>query len=187
MTDSVPTSPPSPAAADLRALTATFVHSGVVQAIYLRPARRVAATGVAACTAIAGRGLEGDRALANLGGGKRQVTLIQAEHLPGVAAFLRREAIDPAILRRNLVVAGINLLSARALFKDQPVRLRIGPVVALELTGPCEPCSRMEWALGPGAYNALRGHGGMTARVLAGGPVAVGDPVWCEVVQESLF
>ncbi len=187
MNDITTTQKTSTGLSDLRALTAAFPYAGCLQAIHLRPVRHEPVVNVDACEAIVGRGLRGDRAIANIAGGKRQVTLLQAEHVPAVAAFLRRESINTAAFRRNLVLSGLNIAAGRALFKDQPVRLRIGATVILELTGPCEPCSRMEAALGPGAYNALRGHGGFTARVIAGGPLALGDRVWCEVVQADLF
>ena len=167
---------------DLRQLAAEFPLPGRLEAILLRPARGAAARSATACDAIEGRGLQGDRTAPGRGGGRRQVTLLQAEHLPVIASLLRRPAIDPSDLRRNLVVSGLNLLAARALFKDQPLHLQVGEVL-LEVTGPCEPCSKLETTLGPGGYNAMRGHGGVTARVLRGGRIEVGAAVSCRVVE----
>lgn len=166
---------------DLRQLSRQFPHAGRVQAIVLRPARDAPALSVQRALALPERGLQGDRSAARPsarpGGGKRQVTLLQAEHLPLLAAWTRLPHIAPTLLRRNLVVEGLNLVAARTLFADQALELHIGAAVVLQLTGPCDPCSKMEAALGPGGYNALRGHGGMTARVLQGGELAVGDAV----------
>ena len=173
MTNSVTTN------SSLRDLTAQFCQAGTLDAIYLRPARGIVANQVNNAVALAGHGLQGDRsALGNKIDGKRQVTLIQAEHI-FVLEKLLNKTIDAAKLRRNLVVSGINLLAAKSLFKDQKMHLTIGNI-ELEITGPCEPCSKMEAVLGKGAYNAMRGHGGVTAKVLIGGELKVGDLVSCQ-------
>lgn len=128
---------------------------------------------IAECSVVellAGKGVAGDYTSRGPGGGKRQVTLLQVEHLPVIAQLTGRADIAPELLRRNLLVEGINLLALRS------TTFRIGGAV-LQGTGTCDPCSKMERALGTGGYNALRGHGGITARVLTGAVVRVGDEV----------
>ena len=104
----------------------------------------------------------------------RQVTLIQWEHLAVASALLNRE-LSPVDLRRNIAVAGINLFSLKAR------RFRIGQAL-LETTGWCQPCARLEERLGPGTFQAMRGHGGITARVLEGGIIRLHDQVRVEPV-----
>ncbi len=121
-------------------------------------------------TLLAGLGVEGDYTSRGRGGGKRQVTLLQAEHLDVIAKLAGRAHVNPDELRRNLVVEGINLHALRLR------TFRIGNTL-LEGAGPCEPCSKMERHFGVGGYNAVRGHGGILARVLEGGPIEIGDEV----------
>lgn len=142
---------------------------GRVEWIGLCTSRRGAVQSVESVMARERTGLDGDHHAAN-GSAKRQVTLIQAEHLSVIASLTGRESVTSDELRRNVVVSGINLLS----LKDQ--RFRIGAAL-LEGTGPCVPCSRMEEVLGTGGYNAMRGHGGICARVLEAGELSIGDEV----------
>ena len=169
---------------EMRGLAAHFPYAGRIEAIFLRPARRAAVELVQSVEAVPGRGLPGDRFAErmreNESQRKREISLIQAEHLPVIAALCGRERVAPEQLRRNLLVSGINLLAMRSLFADTPLIWRIGDEVRIQITGPCDPCSRMEEELGPGGYNAMRGHGGMTARLLQGGIIRVGDAVVLE-------
>jgi MOSC domain-containing protein YiiM len=149
-------------------LMANLPRDGRVEWIGLRPKRDVPMREVVQVEAVAGKGLVGDRYAG--GSGKRGVTLIQAEHLPAIAALSGHARVPPALLRRNLVVSGLPLIALKGR------RFRVGDVL-LEGVDECDPCSRMEDALGPGGYNAMRGHGGLCARILEGGVLHVGDRV----------
>ena len=148
----------------MRALMEAQVRDGRVDWIGARPARRAGPVPLDAAE-VGPAGLEGDHARP----GPRAVTLIQAEHLPVIAA-LCDGAVSPAALRRNLVVSRINL----AALKGREVR--VGGAV-LRLARPCMPCSRMEEALGPGGYQAVRHHGGWCAEVVSPGRIALEDAV----------
>lgn len=148
----------------------TVPQTGRVEWIGLSPRSRGEIVVVGEVFAEEGSGLAGDHHAKRRPGGKRQVTLIQSEHLPVVAALIGENSVDPGLLRRNIVVSGINLLSLKGL------RFQIGAAV-LEGTGPCDPCGRMDENLGPGGFQAMRGHGGLTARVVQEGRIRVGDRV----------
>ena len=113
-------------------------------------------------------GLQGDRY--DQVDGHRQVTLIQWEHLAEIAAELGLAEVQPEQLRRNLAVSGCDLS------RYQRSEFQIGRV-HLQGTGPCPPCERMNQTLGPGGLVAMDGRGGITARVVRGGTLRVGDAV----------
>lgn len=147
-------------------LTGQFAQQGSVCMITIRPERGVIPQIVDRVQALEGIGLHGDHYHSK--NGKRQVTLIQKEHLESVASMLGKHGIDPLLVRRNLVIKGINLLALKG------KQFCIGDAI-LEYTGECHPCSRMEENLGVGGYNAMRGHGGITARIIKSGLIVNGD------------
>ena len=150
----------------LGAMLARHAQRGRLDWIGLRPGRREDMVSVQDCE-VDLAGLAGDHRTTP---GKRSVTLIQAEHLPVIAALLGRDKVTPDLLRRNLVVSGLNLAALRK------GGLRIGEV-ELEISIPCAPCSRMEETFGHGGYNAVRHHGGWCASVTRPGRISVGDRV----------
>jgi len=143
-----------------------YPQIGKVEWIGVRPSRTEEQVELSEVKAIVGKGLEGDRYQGK--SGKRDVSIIQAEHLELVARLLGKDVIPPSLTRRNIVVSGMNLVSLKG------KTIKIGTAELL-ITGPCAPCSKMETNLGPGGYNAMRGHGGITAKVVKTGTISVGN------------
>lgn len=152
----------------IKDLKASLPQVGKIEWIGIREQRRSDVVSVKDASISVEDGLEGDHYSKQ--GGKRMVTLIQKEHLEVVSSLLAKEVM-PEEIRRNIVVSGINLVALH----DETFTL--GGEVILKGTGYCHPCSRMEENLGPGGYNAMRGHGGITAVVVSGGKISVGNQV----------
>lgn len=157
---------PLNASSTLAQLLNAPMRAGRVVWLGIRPRRREPMLVLQTADFDIAQGVVGDRY--TRAAGARQVTLLQAEHLAAIASHIGRSEVLPADLRRNVVTYGINLLA----LKEK--RFQIGSAV-LETTGECHPCSRMEDILGVGGYNAVRGLGGITARIVQSGTVSVGD------------
>lgn len=141
---------------------------GCLEWIGLRPARKEELLEVASVEALAGLGLEGDHRCEKTPGSARQVTIISSEFIQMIETYTGIKRIDPALLRRNLVVSGINLNALRH------QQFKIGTAV-FEATALCHPCVRMDQALGQGGTAAMLGYGGLCARILESGSVRLGD------------
>jgi len=164
----------------LQQLIAEVPQTGRVRWIGVRPESRGPMLELAAVEARLEAGLTGAHARPGIRNA-RQVTLIQWEHLAVINALMGRPAdqpVRPEDLRRNLVISGINLFSLKGR------RFRIGQAI-LETTGWCQPCARLQNNLGPGTFQAVRGHGGITARVLQSGIIRLDDSVCVEPVPDS--
>lgn len=154
-------------ASPLQKLFDTLPQQGKVCWIGVRPGRKQPLIALKTVEAITQKGLAGDH-YSGAPGSKRQVTLIQQEHLDAITSFMQVKRVSPEMLRRNIVIKGFNLLA----LKDKT--FWVGQTL-LEYTGECHPCSRMEEILGSGGYNAVRGHGGITARIVNGGQISLDD------------
>ncbi len=146
------------------------LSEGQVIWIGVRPKRREPLLSLDKVNAVVGLGLEGDHRMTKSPGSGRQVTLISQEFIDQIAYFTGHSTIEPGLLRRNLVVSGINLNGLRR------QRFKIGEAL-FEATQLCHPCARMEQALGRGGVAAMMGHGGLCAKILEDGVICVGDTV----------
>ena len=138
--------------------------------IGIRPERKAPMLELEHCMALVDLGLEGDHRCKKTPGSARQISIISQEFIRSVANYLNRDKIEPQLLRRNLVISGINLNALRY------QQFSIGEVI-LEATALCHPCSRMEQALGPGGLSAMLGYGGLCCKILRSGAMTIGDKV----------
>jgi MOSC domain-containing protein YiiM len=121
-------------------------------------------------------GLQGDFRGALRPGKKnwRQVSLIEEESWAEAMALLGAN-VPWQERRANLLVSGLKLP------RRTGAVIAIGPSLRIETTGECDPCSRME-EVAPGLKAALMPfwRGGVLAKVLDDGEIAVGDEIRIE-------
>jgi MOSC domain-containing protein YiiM len=135
--------------------------------------------------AIVDSGLEGDHRFENTLGSGRQVTLMSEEYIGQTEHFLAlsrstKQPVHPRLLRRNLVIKGINLDALRY------QQFSIGGAI-FEAGAICHPCLRMEELLGKGGIAAMMGHGGLCLKVIQSGKITLGDTVCLHHPQQGLF
>ena len=147
--------------------------TGTVRWIGVRPRRREPLKSLLRVQAVADLGLEGDHRMSKTRGSGRQVTLISQEFVTQIAMHLGEADLDPARLRRNIVLSGLNLNALRR------QRFWVGEAL-LEATQLCHPCARMEAELGPGGVVAMFGYGGLCAKVIQSGAIECGASVRLE-------
>ena len=152
------------------------MDTGRLDSIWIAPFATERPHAVERATAVARRGLEGDRYAKGLGtfsrvdsGNVRELTLVDAEAVD----HLRRASgaeLDPGDLRRNLVVSGLDLPTLIG------AQLRIGSV-RIEVTGTCPPCAHLDRLLALDSLGLLKGRGGLRARILEGGELVASAAV----------
>jgi hypothetical protein len=143
--------------------------AGRLEVIGVAPAAEAPLRSLDAVTAVAGRGLEGDRyydgagTFSERGGTGREITLADL-------ASLQDAGVEPLESRRNVIVSGIDLDSLLGR------RFTIGEV---ECVGRrrCEPCAHLQRLTQPGVLRALVHRGGLRADIVRGGLLRVGDEV----------
>jgi MOSC domain-containing protein YiiM len=122
----------------------------------------------------AGLGLVGDRYFNHAAHRHAAVTVFAAEALDELRAKLGVATdFDPLLVRRNIVVRGFpvdDLAAGRAVFS---LDSGAGPV-RLQAHRPANPCAWMDVVLAPGAFRALRGHGGVRCVPLDDGRLRLG-------------
>ena len=150
---------------------------GVVEGIYVTSQGSAAMERVEEVTTVEGCGIEGDRYCEGTGfwtryGDVCQVTLIEGEDLDFIEDELGISVKDGQH-RRNIITRGVRLLDLRR------KRFRVGEVL-LEFDRSRPPCRHVQDLSEPGMTRALKGRGGICARVVEAGQIRAQDAIAVE-------
>lgn len=150
---------------------------GMVEGIFVAGKGSAAMERVEEVRTIEGCGIEGDRYCEGTGfwtryGDVCQVTLISSEDLDYIESELGISVKDGQH-RRNIITRGIRLTDLRR------KRFRVGEVL-LEYDRPRPPCRHVQDLTEPGMTRALRGRGGICARVIEAGAIRAEDIIEVE-------
>ena len=116
---------------------------------------------------VAGHGIRGDRFYDYKDNYKGQITFFSQEVFDGLSAAFPHVEKPASVLRRNVIVSGVNLNSLIGEeFQLQGLRF-LG-------TAHCRPCYWLDQAFAPGAEAWLKGNGGLRAQILTSGTLRVG-------------
>ena len=141
------------------------MQQGRIVNIYIARVKGTAPDPVQEATALAGKGLEGDRSCMERN--VRQVLVMDKETLDEFD-------LKPGQIKENLTITGLDLSQTKA-----GQVFFVGDQVTLEIVGECEPCAKMD-ALQPGLLDRINHRRGMLATVINGGSFKVGDSIRVE-------
>jgi MOSC domain-containing protein YiiM len=150
-----------------------LMSTGEVVAVYIGLEPEGPMKQVASVSAVAGKGLEGDRYFQDVPPEERdptvEVTLIETE---GIDAARAESGIDilPEDSRRNLHTRGVRL-------DDLLGKHFLVGEVELEGLEPNPPCAHLQRLAGKELLKPMIERGGIRARILVGGPISEGDAV----------
>jgi MOSC domain-containing protein YiiM len=150
---------------------------GSVEGIYVARKGSASMERVEEVRTIEGCGIEGDRYCEGTGfwttyGDVCEVTLISSEDLDYIQSELGIR-VKGGEHRRNIVTRGIRLEDLRR------KRFRIGEAL-LEYDRSRPPCRHVQDLSEPGMTRALKGRGGICARVVEGGKIRARDTIGVE-------
>jgi MOSC domain-containing protein YiiM len=143
----------------------------VVVNVFVAPERGAPMQAVSAAECVLGRGLRGDRYfdITLQRGPDQGVTLIESEHVEAFRADTGL-ALGDEMPRRNILTRGVRLndLNGR--------RFRVGGAL-LEGVELAEPCRLFQRRTQREVLKFFAGKGGLRARVLETGMIAIGDAI----------